>query len=264
MSNDNGNDIDKRRTGATPSSAARPPATGAEHGVPAAGQSSAADVAAFVRQMKTLARSQPAGTRGRLVFAMDATMSRRPTWDLALGLQSEMFDVVRDVGGLDVQLVYFRGHGECRASKWVSDPQTLARLMRAVDCHGGRTQIGKVLSHVAAETAARKVSAVIYVGDAMEEDVDALCGRAGELGLVGVPLFMFQEGQERGTETAFREMARLTRGAWCRFDAGSARQLRDLLTAVAAYAAGGHAALEKLSQTARGGGAQLLLQQMKR
>lgn len=231
---------------------------------PVAGGSSAADVAAFVERMKHVQAAQPKGGRGRLVFAMDATMSRRPTWDMALQLQSGMFDVVRDVGGLDVQLVYFRGQGECRASKWVSDPETLARLMRTVACHGGQTQIGRVLAHGLSETATRRVNALVFVGDAMEESIETLCAKAGELGLIGVPLFLFQEGHDARAEQAFREMARLTRGAWCRFDAGSAQQLRDLLTAVAVFAAGGRAALEKLSLTARGHGAQALLGQMKR
>lgn len=258
---------DKKPTGTqTPvrSKKGAPPVAREEARTPAAETSSAGDVAAFVARMKHLQAAQPAGGRGRLVFAMDATMSRRPTWDLALQLQSAMFDVVRDVGGLDVQLVYFRGMSECRASKWVSEPESLARLMRTVDCHGGQTQIGRVLAHGLGETATRKVNALVFVGDAMEENVDALCAKAGELGLVGVPLFLFQEGHDARAESAFREMARLTRGAWCRFDAGSAQQLRDLLTAVAVYAAGGRAALEKLSLTARGHGAQLLLGQMKR
>ena len=114
------------------------------------------------------------GGRGRLIFAMDATMSRQPTWDLALGLQSEMFAAVRDIGGLDVQLIYFRGFGECRASKWVSDPSALARLMTTVDCRGGHTQIGKVLLHARKETEKERVGALVYVGDAMEERIDDL------------------------------------------------------------------------------------------
>jgi hypothetical protein len=192
---------------------------------------------------------------------MDATMSRQPTWDLALGIQADMFRAVKAIGGLDVQLVYFRGAGECRASKWVSDPETLARLMSTVGCQGGYTQIGKVISHIRRETERRRVNAAVYVGDAMEENIDDLCGRAGELALLGVPLFLFQEGRDPATERAYRELARLTRGAWCRFDVGSAQQLRDLLSAVAVYAAGGRRALEDLGRQSRG--AQLLLAQMK-
>ena len=224
-------------------------------------RSSEGDVAAFVARMKSLA-PQAAG-RGRLIFAMDATMSRQPTWDMALGIQADMFKAVKEVGGLDVQLMYFRGAGECRASKWVSDPDALARLMTTVSCQGGYTQIRKVLSHAREETERKRVSALVYVGDCMEEDIDDLCGRAGELALCGVPVFLFQEGQDARAERAFREIARLTRGAYCRFDAGSAQQLRDLLSAVAVYAAGGRAALQRLVQQGRSGSARLLLEQMK-
>jgi hypothetical protein len=216
-----------------------------------------AEVADFVRRMKALAPR--AGTaRGRLIFAMDATMSRQPTWDMALALQADMFHAVKAVGGLDVQLVYFRGAGECRASRWVSDPDALAGLMTRVACAGGFTQIGKVLAHARAEAAKKAVSALVYVGDCMEEEIDDLCGRAGELALVGVPVFLFQEGNDARAERAFREIARLTKGAWCRFDAGSAAQLRELLSAVAVYAAGGRKALAALS----GHGARRLLQQL--
>jgi hypothetical protein len=174
-----------------------------------------------------------------------------------------MFHAVKEVGGLDVQLVYFRGLSECRASKWVSDPDALARLMTGVACHGGLTQIGKVLTHALGESKKRKVSALVYVGDCMEEDVDRLCARAGDLALLGVPVFLFQEGDDARAERAFREIARLTKGAFCRFDPGSARQLRELLTAVAVYAAGGHKALLALSGERHGAGARLLLQQLR-
>ena len=225
--------------------------------------SSSADVDAFLARVKSLAPQATTG-RGRLVFAMDATMSRQPTWDMALALQAEMFQAVAEVGGLDVQLVFFRGAGECQSSKWVSDPDALARLMTTVQCRGGYTQIGKVLSHARQETEKRKINALVYVGDCMEEAVDDLCGRAGELALHGVPVFLFQEGRDRTAESAFREIARLTKGAWCTFDQGSADQLRALLRAVAVYASGGRAALMRLGQTRDGAGARLLLAEMKR
>lgn len=229
---------------------------------PVARASSDADVAEFVRRMKQVGPRVGTG-RGRLVFAMDATMSRQPTWDMALALQSEMFHAVKAISGLDVQLVYFRGAGECRASKWVSDPDALAALMTRVTCAGGYTQIRKVLSHARKEAAAKPVNALVYVGDCMEEDVDDLCGCAGELALLGVPVFLFQEGRDPRAERAFREIARLTRGAYCAFDAGSAAQLRDLLSAVAVYAAGGREALKALSSRTSGEGARRLLQQLK-
>lgn len=242
--------------------AGQPPAVPSPAQVPAAGRSSAAEVADLVARMKAMPAAVTAG-RGRLIFAMDATMSRQPTWDLALSLQGDMFQAVEEVGGLDVQLVYFRGHHECRASKWVCDPAALARLMTTVRCHGGLTQIGRVLAHARGECAERRVQALIYVGDCMEEDVDDLCGKAGELALLGCPVFLFQEGGDPRAAQSFAEIARITRGAHCRFDAGSARQLRELLAAVAVYAAGGRPALEALTQRGQGG-ARLLLEQMRR
>lgn len=239
-------------------SADRPVAPAAGPGTPAA--SSDADVAAFVARARAMAPA--AGTRGRLIFAMDATMSRQPTWDMALQLQSQMFEAVRSVGGLDVQLIYFRSADECRASRWVTEPAALARLMTQVSCAGGYTQIRKVLAHARREAEARRVNALVHVGDAMEESVDELCQRAGELAVLGIPVFLFQEGHDAAAEQAFREIARITNGAWCRFDPGSARHLRELLSAVAVYAAGGSAALRRLASDGAPG-ARLLIGQMR-
>ena len=214
------------------------------------------DVGRFLQRASAI---KPAsGEAGRLVFALDATMSRQPTWDAACQLQAEMFDEVGRVGSLAVQLVYYRGYGECRASKWVSDTASLRDLMTGLQVRGGRTQIGKVLSHVRREGQKRRVDALVFVGDAMEEAVDELAHRAGELGLTGVPAFMFQEGRDAATEQAFREIARLSKGAYMRFDQGAARELARLLRAVARYAAGGRKALVDGSATER-----RLLEQLK-
>jgi hypothetical protein len=216
-------------------------------------KSSAAEVDAFLASMKNM---PAASGEGRLVFAMDATMSRQPTWDTALSIQGQMFLAAK---GLTVQLVYFRGFNECKASRWVTDPKALANLMTKVDCRGGNTQIGRVLTHVKNAAAKSKINAVIFVGDACEENIDGLCQSAGEIGLLGVPLFMFQEGTDGTAEKAFREVAKLTRGAYFRLDSASPKVLAELLGAVAAYATGGKQALE-----AKGGqAARALLEQLK-
>ena len=244
----------------TPDKTRPAPADPARASGHAPAKSSANEIDAFVAQV----RSMPATSaqRGRLIFAMDATMSRQPAWDMALHLQGEMFEAVAEIGGLDVQLMYFRGFDECRASKWVSDAHGLKRLMTSVGCRGGFTQIGKVLQHARREAEAGEVSALVFVGDSMEEDIDALANMAGELGLLKVPTFMFQEGDNPNAATAFKEIARLTGGAYCRFDAGAADALRALLRAVAVYAAGGRRALEDLSRSGAGPG-RLLLEQLK-
>jgi len=211
--------------------------------------SSGAEIDAFLREAGALAPPAQAA-RGRLIFALDATMSRQPTWDVACALQGEMFDATASVGGLSVQLVFFRGLGETRASRWFADARSLGGAMARIRCQGGRTQIGKVLSHARREAEARPVAALVYVGDCMEEDADALCVKAGELALLGVRAFLFHEGREPVAGATFREIARVTGGVYLPFDAGAAAQLKALLGAVAAYAAGGRKALERSGDAA--------------
>lgn len=210
--------------------------------LPAETRSSGQDIEAFLRNAKMLAAANKPG-KGRLILALDATMSRQPTWDLACKLQAEMFDAVGKTGGLNVQLVYFRGLGECRSSKFVTNPAALKELMTRIDCRGGHTQIGKVLSHGLAESGREKVNALVFIGDAMEEEIDDLSDKAGRLGMAGTPVFVFQEGKDKTAEKAFREIARLSRGAWFRFDRSAADTLAKLLSAVAVFASAGLAAL---------------------
>lgn len=205
-------------------------------------RSGSREIADFLGKARELAR--PENRAARLVLALDATMSRQPTWDLACKLQGQMFDAVGRIGTLAVQLVYFRGLGECRSSRFVPDTNSLKDLMVRIDCRGGHTQIGKVLAHALKESEQGKVNALVYIGDAMEESVDDLCEQAGRLGLKGTPIFVFQEGRDPAAEKAFKEMARLSRGAWFRFDRDSAARLAGLLSSVAVYATGGIPALE--------------------
>jgi hypothetical protein len=223
--------------------------------------SSHAEIEAFLGHVKALDPSVKAGERARLIFALDATMSRQPTWDQACHLQAEMFGEAAAVGGLDLQLVYYRALAECRASGWITEPERFGELMSRIDCRGGQTQIARILAHARRENNRQKVAALVFVGDAMEETLDKLCAGAGELALCGVPAFMFQEGYDPVCEQAFREIARLTRGAYCRFAPGAAHELGELLRAVAAYAAGGMKALAALQ--ARSPGANELIEQMK-
>jgi hypothetical protein len=241
---------------------AKPPTPSDGDRVPAA-RSTHSEIDEFLSKVKQLAPATAAGQRGRLIFALDATMSRQPLWDTACQLQAEMFREAAAIGGLDIQLIYYRGLGECRASQWVSRAERLAALMEQIDCRGGHTQIGKIIAHARRETQKAKVQALVFVGDAMEEKLDDLCQSAGALGLLGVPAFMFQEGGDPIAEQAFREIARLTRGAYCRFDPGAAHQLAELLRAVAAYAAGGLRALADLSARHGNTGAVRLLEQMR-
>jgi hypothetical protein len=209
-------------------------------------------------------KAQEKARRGRLIFSLDATASRQETWDIACQLQAEMFRGIVGLGSLDMQLVYYRGpeghpEGECRASRWYDSPVYLTKAMSSIVCRAGHTQIARVLAHARQEAIRSKVNALIFVGDACEEARDTLIQPAADLGRLGVPVFIFQEGHNQKAEQAFREIARLTHGAHCRFDPGAACQLAELLRAVALFAVGGAPALAARQDT----GAIKLLGQLK-
>lgn len=232
---------------------------GSEGQLPAA--SKQAEVEAFLRQVAAMPAVRPVSGRGRLVFALDATASREPTWDRACQIQGEMFLATESLGGLEIQLVFYRGLGECKASRWLSRAKDLLAAMRKVSCVGGQTQVARVLGHAVNEAKAGHVNALVFVGDAFEESLSTVTQLAGELALLNVPAFLFHEGGNPEAALAFREIARLTRGAYCPFDSGSARQLKELLGAVAVFAAGGRMALADYSRKT-GGAALLLTRQM--
>ena len=211
-------------------------------------KTSDADVQAFLTKVAATPVSKSSREKGRLIFAMDATASREPSWDRACHLQGEMFHETTTLGGLEIQLAYYRGFGEFRASSWASASDDLLRLMTAVHCMAGETQIKKVLRHALNETKKQSVDALIFIGDCVEEDVDALGALAGELGLLGVPAFVFQEGEDPIAEYAFKQIAKLSNGAYCRLDSTSAQTLRELLRAVAVFVAGGRLALADMAK----------------
>jgi hypothetical protein len=201
--------------------------------------------------------------RGRLIFALDATMSRQATWDMAQSVQGRMFATAAAHGGLDVQLVYYRGFSECKASRFVAQGQSLASIMTKIGVGAGQTQIEKILRHVLDETRKTPVRALVFVGDAMEERLDVLAGLAAEIGLLGVKAFLFQEGRDSIAEQAFRKIALLTGGAYATFDLSAPERLVALLSAAAAYAAGGRRALEFEARARGAPAADHLLSQMR-
>jgi hypothetical protein len=223
---------------------------GNDRNLPAAAQQ--AEIDAFLRQVAAAPVPVSAGGVGRLIFALDATGSRQRTWDRACHLQAEMFAETASLGGLALQMCYFRGFGEFEATPWLTDGQALIRRMTAVSCLSGKTQIARVLRHAIAEASKTKINALVYVGDCLEEDTDVLGELAGRLSLLGVPAFLFQEGEAPNAKRAFQDIARLTRGAYMSFDASSAKTLRELLKAVSIYAAGGRKALAHYADQAGG------------
>lgn len=221
--------------------------------------SSKGDVQAFLGKLAAMPKT--AGD-ARMIFSLDATASRQAAWDRASQLQAEMFSSTQALGGLNVQLCYFRGFGEFFSSSWQSNGDELLRTMTGISCQAGATQLQRLLKHTIAENEKKKIKCLVYIGDAMEENLDILAQLAGKLGLLNVPLFMFQERSDPVTRQAFLELSRLSGGAYSQFDSSSVDQLKELLKAVAIYAAGGLKALKDFSKTSHQA-VKLLEQQLK-
>ena len=221
---------------------------------------SSAEVAAFLDKLDQLPQKHSGARAGRLIFAMDATASRAGTWDMACKLQGDMFAKSSAIGSLELQLVFFRGYQECKSSKWLSNPMDMLRLMSSVTCLAGQTQIERVLKHALKEAGKGQVDALVYVGDCMEESVDALGSLAGQLKLQSVPMLVFQEGYDIAATSAFKQFAKLSGGAHCQLDHNSAKQLGELLNAAAVYAAGGRDALKDYAKVTGGLTTRLLKQ----
>jgi hypothetical protein len=186
--------------------------------------------------------------RGRLLFIMDATASRQSSWDAAAKLQAEMFTTATRAGTLAVQLVYYRGLNECRASAWTTNACELGQIMSRITCVSGETQIGKALAYARKEHMQQPLNAMVLVGDAVEEDPTTLYDAVAGL----PPVFAFQEGHNAYVAKVFQRLASKSHGAYHHFDAGAARQLHELLCGVAAFAVGGTQALADLrTDTAR-------------
>jgi hypothetical protein len=228
---------------------------------PTTRQTGRQDVDNFLKQVAATPTVRRPRDVGRLLFAMDATASREPTWDTAMNIQAEMFQEAGKLGGVEVQLVYYRGFQEFEVSPWASDARGLLSHMTGVSCRAGRTQIHRILRHACACARKERVKAVVFVGDCCEEDADHLGDLAGQLGLLGVPCFIFREGQDPNAKRVFEHIAKLTGGACVPFDPASPDQLRDLLAAVAVFAAGGRQALRDLA-TQRGGDVKRLTRHM--
>ncbi len=205
------------------------------------------EVQNFLAKVRAIPPTTMSG-QGRLLFGLDATMSRQPLWDQASQLHAQMFLESGKDASLLVQLAYYRGLHDFQHSGWVQNPQELLTEMTGIRCYAGHTQIGRLLNHILKESRSHKVNAAVFVGDAIEESAETLFKLAGQLNLLGTPLFVFQEGFDPEVEQVFRRIAQLSGGAYCHFDAGSVEQLRLLMGAAVKYATGGMQALKRLAQ----------------
>jgi len=83
-------------------------------------------------------------------------MSRQPMWDTACRLQADMFAETAALGGLDIQLVYYRGFGEFHAAPWLGDSAELVvprRIERNHQSNKSYSSCGPAMSRLAHDPA---------------------------------------------------------------------------------------------------------------
>ena len=216
------------------------------------------DISKFLEKGKAISairEKQP-----RLLFGIDATASRQPTWDLASRTQVELFSAAHQIANIAVQLCFYRGFGEFTTSNWLSSHLELKDFMQRVGCEGGQTQIIRLLKHAIAEHNKLPIKALLFIGDACEENPNILFDLAGQCGLLHLPIFVFQEGHEKQASKVFHRLANLSGGVHAQFDQSSASMLSSLLGALSRYITGGEKALENSAQKSD----KILLEQLKK
>ena len=200
-------------------------------------------VTAFVSKARALKRV--ADAQNRLIFALDATASREPTWYAARAMHQALFDVATEDATFALQLCYFRGLMEFEATPWMTKPGPLLDALNAVYCQGGATQIERVLRHALGEfEGSGSVKAIVYIGDACEENPDALNALAVQCRLAKRPLLLFQEGRDPTASRCFASMAALSNGAHVQLNDASGERLRELLKSAVRFVMGGRKALQ--------------------
>lgn len=195
----------------------------------------------------------PAERRPRLVFGVDATASREPTWTSAKQITDRMFDAIP--GALDVALAVHGGSQLHTFTEFSADPQAFRAQAARVRCEAGQTQICELL-HRAIEAGGVRV--VSYIGDAFEEMPEEAFALADRCKLRGIKVVILADQAGEHALQVFREIAERTGGAVLDFRSGELDLMGEVLEGVAALALGGR----KLLASSAKPGAKLLLQHL--
>lgn len=213
---------------------------------------------------ETLAKAIQSESRPRLLFTMDATASREPSWNVAKEITGAMFEAVP--GALDVALAYHGGGRLQEITPFSASAKAFLDKLHMVQCRAGCTALNKILN---AAIDIPRLKALIYVGDCFEESTIEAVELAQQLKLKGVRCFMFHDTSSgnqgydvKTARTIFEQIAQITGGALLPFDENSPGMVKALLEAIAIFASLGIKALEQKTKYLPA--ARLLLDQMKK
>ncbi len=207
-----------------------------------------AAAAAPAALLSALSDAEPPGETGaplrpRLVFAVDATASREPAWAAARQVTDALVKALP--GELDVALAVHGGSRVHTFTAFTDDAKTLRDRAAGVVCQAGMTRLLPIL---AAALKRPGVRVVIYIGDVFEESVAHGRQLADAMGAQATRLIVLHDTADpaaRRDAEVFWDLAKRTGGCVLPFDASAPAGLRDLLSAVAAYAVGGEKLLRE-------------------
>src|SRR5262245_10572636 len=203
----------------------------------------------------------------RVILAL-ANHAQTAGWDRAKVLQRGMFKAAAG-SGLEMKFALYgadnaAGVRRCRiTTRWITDPDDMAVVMDRAACSCGcYVNIRDVLEQAVKEAEERPLRAVIIVGDAFHDDPDSLdeaAISANRLRRAGTRVFLMQLGDDLITARRLQYLARVSGGAYFRFDPRTQeRQFSEMWKAVSVYASGGEEAVKMTG----GQAATLLLQHL--
>lgn len=207
---------------------------------------------------ETLAKAVAQSNSPKLLFTMDATISRQTCWSMARELTVGMFQAVPE--GLEIALGYHSGGRVQEITPFSSNYQLFSQQILSVECAAGLTDLNGILS---SSLNFNRLKVIIYIGDCYEENLSQGISLAQKLKLQGTKIFLFHDNGSVGYNTAegkeaFEKIAQANGGAVFSFDSSSPAVVAELLAAIAYYAAKGLEALKQLKSS----GATKLLQAM--
>ncbi|MEW8092424.1 MAG: hypothetical protein AB2784_22700 [Candidatus Thiodiazotropha endolucinida] len=198
----------------------------------------------ILKRAITRYKTRAAAKRGvRIGFIIDATASRRKTWEEAQVIQARMFKATQDISALNLRLVHYGGEN-LNDLGWESDVRKIAAHMAAVRCERGLTQINDALRLFLDEAPEDKADAIILIGDSFEEDSDDTAHLTKQLKRQKIKIFSFIDGDDLTGTTVFEKLATNTGGTFAQF--GEDLPLAALCEGVALLTSGGRKALRHL------------------
>lgn len=183
----------------------------------------------------------------RLLFTLDATASREGAWNVARKITHSMFEQLP--GELEVSLGWHGGGSLQEITPFSTQSRGFLDKLNSVNCSAGRTALNDLLQEC---TQIPRLRALVYIGDCFEENEENAYAIAEQLRIKGIKLFIFHDrSSERygynvdDAKRIFANLIDICGGCLLDFNESSANKSKELLDAIAVYAAGGTKLLEQ-------------------